>query len=122
MSIVDNIKLLREEKNLMQKEVYNEIGLKPAHYNKLEKGLVEPSLDILEKLSAFYGVTIDEIVHYSKAKPKAVTIEDKTAVEQVRLLSQLNEKDKSTVMNIIDTMLTKQRFQNFFEQNLQTSK
>ena len=106
----------------MQKEVYNEIGLKPAHYNKLEKGLVEPSLDILEKLSAFYGVTIDEIVHYSKAKPKAVTIEDKTAVEQVRLLSQLNEKDKSTVMNIIDTMLTKQRFQNFFEQNLQTSK
>ncbi len=122
MSIADNIKLLREEKNLMQKEVYNEIGLKPAHYNKLEKGLVEPSLDILEKLSAFYGVTIDEIVHYSKAKPKAVTIEDKTAVEQVRLLSQLNEKDKSTVMNIIDTMLTKQRFQNFFEQNLQTSK
>lgn len=122
MSIADNIKLLREEKKLMQKEVYNEIGLKPAHYNKLEKGLVEPSLDILEKLSAFYGVTIDEIVHYSKAKPKAVTIEDKTAVEQVRLLSQLNEKDKSTVMNIIDTMLTKQRFQNFFEQNLQTSK
>ena len=122
MSIADNIKLLREEKNLMQKEVYNEISLKPAHYNKLEKGLVEPSLDILEKLSAFYGVTIDEIVHYSKAKPKAVTIEDKTAVEQVRLLSQLNEKDKSTVMNIIDTMLTKQRFQNFFEQNLQTSK
>ena len=122
MSIADNIKLLREEKNLMQKEVYNEIGLKPAHYNKLEKGLVEPSLDILEKLSAFYGVTIDEIVHYSKAKPKAVTIEDKTAVEQVRLLSQLNEKDKSTVMNIIDTMLTKQRFQNFLEQNLQTSK
>ena len=122
MSIADNIKLLREEKNLMQKEVYNEIGLKPAHYNKLEKGLVEPSLDILEKLSAFYGVTIDEIVHYSKAKPKAVTIEDKTAVEQVRLLSQLNEKDKSTVMNIIDTILTKQRFKNFFEQNLQTSK
>lgn len=122
MSIADNIKLLREEKKLMQKEVYNEIGLKPAHYNKLEKGLVEPSLDILEKLSAFYGVTIDEIVHYSKAKPKAVTIEDKTAVEQIRLLSQLNEKDKSTVMNIIDTMLTKQRFQNFFEQNLQTSK
>lgn len=122
MSIADNIRLLREEKQLMQKEVYNEIGLKPAHYNKLERGLVEPSLDILEKLSAFYGITIDEIVHYSKAKPKAVTIEDKTAAEQVRLLSQLNEKDKSTVMNIIDTMLTKQKFQNFFEQNIQTVK
>jgi hypothetical protein len=36
----------------------------------------------------------------------------------------LNEKDKDkgTVMNIIDTMLTKQKFENFFEQNLQTAK
>jgi len=122
MSVADNIRQLREAKSLMQKEVYNEIGLKPAHYNKLEKGLVEPSIDILEKLSAFYNVTIDEIIHYSKATPREVTIEDKTAVEQVRLLAQLNEKDKGTVMNIIDTMLTKQKFQNFFEQNLQTTK
>ena len=119
MSIADNIKKIREDKDLMQKEVYNEIGLKPAHYNKLEKGLVEPSVEILGKLASFYGITIDEIVYYSKATPKTVTIEDKTASEQVRLIAQLNEKDKSTVMNIIDTMLTRQRFQTFFEQNLQ---
>lgn len=88
----------------------------------MEKGLVEPSIDILEKLSAFYNVTIDEIIHYRKATPKEITIEDKTAVEQVRLLAQLNEKDKGTVMNIINTMLTKQKFQSFFEQNLKTAK
>lgn len=122
MNIADNIKKLREDKGLMQKKVYNEIGLKPAHYNKLEKALVEPSLDILKKLASFYGVTIDEIVHYSNATPKAITVEDKTALEQVRLIAQLNDKDKSTVMNIIDTMLTKQKFQTFFEQNIQTAK
>jgi len=122
MSIADNIKKLREDKSLMQKEVYTEIGLKPAHYNKLEKALIEPSIDILDKLAAFYGVTIDEIIHYSNATPKAVTVEDKTASEQVRLMAQLNDKDKSTVMNIIDTMLTKQKFQTFFEQNIQTAK
>jgi len=122
MSIADNIKKLRENKGLMQKEVYTEIGLKPAHYNKLEKALVEPSIDILDKLAAFYGVTIDEIIHYSKVTPKAIRVEDKTASEQVRLMAQLNEKDKSTVMNIIDTMLTKQKFQTFFEQNIQPAK
>ena len=122
MSAADNLKQFREAKSLMQKEVYNEIGLKPAHYNKLEKGVVEPSIDILKKLSAFFNVTIAEIIHYSKATPKEVTIEDKTAVEQVRLLTQFNEKDKGTVMNIIGTMLTRQKFQNFFEQNLQTAK
>jgi len=118
MNIADNLKRLREDKGLMQKEIYNEIGLKPAHYNKLEKGLVEPSIEILGKLASFYGITIDEIVNY-KATPKSVTIEDKTASEQVRLIAQLNEKDRSTVMNIIDTMLTRQKFQIFFEQNLQ---
>lgn len=122
MSIADNLRKLREDKGLMQKEVYNEIGLKPAHYNKLEKALVIPSLDILEKLASFYGVTIDEIVHFSNATPKAITVEDKSASEQVRLIAQLNDKDKSTVMNIIDTMLTKQKFQTFFEQNFQTTK
>lgn len=120
MSIADNIKKLREDKGLMQKEVYNEIGLKPAHYNKLEKGLIEPSIDILDKLALFYGTTIDEIVHYSKEKPENITIEDKSSVEQLRLISQLSDKDKGTVMNIIDTMLTKQKFQTFFEQNLAT--
>jgi len=122
MSIADNIKKLRENKGLMQKEVYTEIGLKPAHYNKLEKALVEPFIDILDKLAAFYGVTIDEIIHYSKATPKAIRVEDKRASEQVRLMAQLNEKDKSTVMNIIDTMLTKQKFQTFFEKNIQPAK
>lgn len=118
MSIADNIKQLREDKDLMQKEVYNEIGLKPAHYNKIEKGLIEPSIDILDKLAAFYGITIDEIVHYSKATPKVISVEDKTASEQLRLIAQLNDKDKSTIMNIINTMLTKQKFQTFFEQNI----
>lgn len=47
---------------------------------------------------------------------------DKIVLEQVRLIAQLNEKDKSTVMNIIDTMLTKQKFQTFFEQNIQIAK
>lgn len=49
-------------------------------------------------------------------------MEDKTATEQIRLIAQLNEKDKSTVMNIIDTILTKQKFQTFIEQNIQTTK
>lgn len=122
MSIAINLKKIRDDKGLMQKQVYNEIGLKPAHYNKLEKGLIEPSVEILDKLATFYGTTIDDIVHYTKPLPTPVTVEDKAANEQLKLIGELNEKDKSTVMNIIDTMLTKQRFQTFFEQNIQIAK
>lgn len=118
MSVADNIKKLREDKGLMQKEVAAEIGLKPAHYNKIEKGLVEPSIDTLDKLAAYYGITIDQIVHLKKSVPKAVVMEDKTNAEQLRLIAQLNDKDKNIVMSIIDTMLTKQKFQEFFQQNI----
>jgi hypothetical protein len=47
-------------------------------------------------------------------------MEDKTSAEQLRLIAQLNEKDKNFVMSIIDTMLTKQKFQEFFQQNIAT--
>lgn len=55
---------------------------------------------------------------YIIATSKAVPALNKKASEQVRLIAQLNEEDKSTVMNIIDTTLTKQKFQIFFEQNI----
>ena len=83
MSIALNIKILKADKGLMQKEVYTDIGIKPAHYNKLNKVFVEPSFDILDKLTAFCGVTTDAIIHYRKATPKAITVVYKTATDQV---------------------------------------
>ncbi len=118
MKLADNIKKLREDKGFLQKQVASEIGLKPAHYNKLEKGIVEPSVDILDKMAKFYGLTIDQIVHLEGNVPKEVTIEDKGLIEQVKLIQELDEKDKDTVFNIIDTMLTKRKFKDFFNKNI----
>ncbi len=59
----------------------------PAYYNKREKSLVEPSVEILDKLATYYGLTLDEIVYYANATPKPVTMEDKTAAEQVKLMA-----------------------------------
>jgi hypothetical protein len=50
--------------------------------------------------------------------PKEITIEDKTASEQVRLIAELDEKDKSVIFSLIDTMLTKKKFKDFFQKNI----
>ena len=118
MNLAENIKRLREQKGMLQKQVAAEIGLKPAHYNKIEKGLVEPSVVIMDKLSQLYGVTIDQIVHLEGEVPTEVIFEDKAASEQLKLISQLNDKDRSIIMSIIDTMLTKQKFSDFFQENI----
>jgi hypothetical protein len=46
----------------------------------------------------------------------------KPDLEKLHLINQLQEDDKNTVYKIIETMLTKQKFQTFFEQNIQTAK
>lgn len=120
MSVANNIKRLREERGLLQKVIANEVGIGISHYSKIENEQREASVELLDKLSIFYGISIDQIVHLDKDIPKEITLEDKTAVEQVRLISELEEKDKSIVFGIIETMLTKKKFKDFFQNNIAT--
>jgi hypothetical protein len=50
--------------------------------------------------------------------PKEVVMEDKTVVEQMRLIQELDEEDKQTVFKIIDKMLTNKKFKDFFNKNI----
>ena len=122
MSLYDNIKAIREEKNLKQIEVANHIGVDKSAYSKIEKGMRALTVDELQKMAQLFNMTTDQILNHDGKIPQEVIIEDKTASEQIKLLAQLNEKDKGTVMNIIDTMLTRQKFQTFFEQNIQIAR
>ncbi len=47
-----------------------------------------------------------------------VSLEDKTEMEQFKLMQQLDDEDKQTVMKIINTMLTKAKFKDFFNKNI----
>jgi len=117
MSLANNIKQLREQKGMLQKQVASEIGLGISHYNKIENGQREASVKILEKLAKLYGTTIDQIVHLEGELPEEVVIEDKTTLEQMRLVAELDEKDKSIIFGMIETMLTKKKFKDFFNKN-----
>jgi hypothetical protein len=47
-----------------------------------------------------------------------VTLEDKSSIEQMNLIKQLNDDDRTVIFKIIDTMLTKKRFKDFFQKNV----
>lgn len=118
MSIGHNIKKIREQKGLQQKQVAIEIGLGISHYNKIENGQREASVELLDKLAKLYGVSIDAIVHMEGEVPKEIVIEDKTTSEQMRLIQELDEKDKGIIFSMIDIMLTKKKFKDFFQKNV----
>lgn len=118
MNLDKNIKRLREERGLLQKQVATEMGVGISHYSKMENGQREVSVELLGKLAAFYGLTIDQIVNMEGAVPKEITLEDKTATEQMKLIAGLDEKDRSIVFGMIETMLTKKKFKDFFQKNI----
>lgn len=118
MNIGRLIKKIREDKGLMQKEISSFLDIGNSNYNKLENGHRDLSIDELQKLSKLFNLTTDQILNYENIIPEDVTVENKPDFEKLHLINQLDEDDKQTVFKIIDTMLTKKKFKDFFQKNV----
>jgi transcriptional regulator with XRE-family HTH domain len=118
MSLGDNIKKIREQKGLLQKQVANELGIGYTNYNKMENGNREPSVAELQKLAKLFNLTVDLIINADTNIPNDVTVADKSTIEQMNLIKQLDDDDRTVVFKIIDTMLTKKKFKDFFQNNV----
>lgn len=60
--IDDKIKLLRRKRKLAQSQLANELGVTPQAVSKWEKGLSYPDIEIIIKISEFFGVTTDYLL------------------------------------------------------------
>ncbi len=118
MNLAENIKTIREEKNLKQIDVAAHIGVDKSAYSKIEKGTRSLTVEELQKMAQLFNLTTDQIINYDGKMPKEVVIEDNTAVEQMRLIQQLDEEDKQTIFKLIDKMLTNKKFKDFFNKNI----
>jgi len=121
MKLSENIKLIREKLSLMQKEVAIHIGVDKSTYSKIEKGIREVTVTELNKMSKLFNLSVDEIINYDEnIVPKEITLEDKTTVEQMNLIQQLDEEDRNIIFRMIDKMLTNKKFKDFFNKNIAT--
>jgi transcriptional regulator with XRE-family HTH domain len=118
MNIEDNIKAIREEKNLKQIEVANFIGVDKSAYSKIEKGQRALTVEELQKMARLFDMTTDQIINFDGNMPQEVVIEDKPDNEQLKLIQQLDEEDKQIVFRVIDKMLTTKKFKDFFNKNI----
>jgi len=87
-------------------------------YSKIEKGLRALTIYELQKMAHLFNLTTDQVINYDGKIPKEIILEDKTAVEQMRLIQQLDDDDKQTIFKLIDKMLTNKKFKDFFQKNV----
>jgi len=118
MSTGQNIKKIREEKGVTQQTLADLIAMHRSNYSKIESGQRELSIDALNKIAKYFGVTTDQIINYDGNLPTEVTIEDKNLIEQVKLIQELEPEEKSVVFKMVDTFLTQKRFKDFFQKNI----
>jgi hypothetical protein len=69
-------------------------------------------------MAQLFNMSTDQIINYDGKTPKEVVIEDKTTIEQMMLIEQLDEDDKQTIFRLIEKMLTNKKFREFFKKNV----
>jgi transcriptional regulator with XRE-family HTH domain len=120
MNIGLNIKKIREEKSLTQQQIAVLINMHRSNYSKIENGQREISVEALNKIAQYFGMTVDQIINFDGGMPQEVVIEDKSLLEQVKLIQELEPEEKSMIFKMIDTFLTQKKFKDFFQKNVAT--
>ncbi|WP_439183395.1 helix-turn-helix domain-containing protein [Carboxylicivirga taeanensis] len=103
---------------LQRAGVPTHINVDKSAYSKIEKGTRSVTVEELQKMAQLFNMTTDQVLNYDGKIPTEVTIEDKTAVEQMPLIQQLDDDDKQTIFKLIDKMLTNKKFKDFFNKNI----
>jgi transcriptional regulator with XRE-family HTH domain len=109
MGLAENLKRLRKKRGWSQSHLAEQIGSHLSHINRIETGKYNPSLDVVQKLANVLGVTIDFLVNDEQGDMKEVRIEDKGLLDRVKMIDSLDDEDKTALIRVIDSMLTKKK-------------
>lgn len=77
---MNRVKELRKQKHITQEELGKVLDIQKAAISKYENGRAEPSTEVLKKMSAFFGVSIDYLLGNSPVKVSNQTSSDSQGV------------------------------------------
>lgn len=107
MNIGEKIKQIRKDKNLSQQDVADKISMHRVQYTRLETGKSEPTVSTLEKVAQALEV---DITDFFKADTSYdVTTYDKSLVDKVRMIDELEDSQKKSIFNIIDMAIANKK-------------
>jgi transcriptional regulator with XRE-family HTH domain len=101
-----------QNKGLGQKQLAEIVGINTTHLSRLETGRYLPSIEVLKKLADALHVTTDYLLSDTDNEAEEIKIQDQSFINKIKLLDSLDEKEKETVINVIDAMLTKRKMLN----------
>lgn len=111
---MNNLKQLRKEKRLTQQEMANMLNISQNAYSYWENDKVKIDNKSLEKLSSFFGVSIDYILGLEEAKPSQ-SVDQQLNEEDFAFFGEVQEltsDEKEDVLNFINFIKSKRKQEN----------
>jgi transcriptional regulator with XRE-family HTH domain len=118
MHIHEKIKLKRKEQGLSQQQLADKLDMHITHLSRIENGHLQPSLDVVKRLINIFEVSADYLLN-DDVDTFDINIENKSLAERIQLIDKLEEKDRDALMQVIDSMLTKQKMREVLNQQPQ---
>ncbi len=117
MKLHEKLVKLRKDRSWSQTVLCERVGVNIAHLSRLENGKSQPSGEMLWKIAKALGVSMDYFMDEEADEVTPVTIKDKTLAERLELVDMLEDTDRQTIINVIDSMLTKKKMLDLLTQN-----
>jgi transcriptional regulator with XRE-family HTH domain len=102
---------LRNQKNLSQTQLAQQVGLHYTHLGRYERGEARPTADALKRLADALGVTGDYLLEGSTQDVARARFEDRELLIQFQKVEKLPQEDKELVKKILDAFLVKKQLE-----------
>lgn len=112
ISIGKQIQELRKINNLNQSQLADKIGVSLTQLQRYENKGVQPPADILRKLADTFNTSIDFLVYGNTEQKAQQSIKDNELLSQFKAVEELDNKDKSTIKDIIDAFIKRSKLKN----------
>jgi transcriptional regulator with XRE-family HTH domain len=79
-----------------------------AQYSRIESGKTDPSFSVVLRISKALGLNLSELFQADDIFSETNSY-DKTLMEKLRLLDSLDDVEKKSIYNLIDSLISKKK-------------
>jgi transcriptional regulator with XRE-family HTH domain len=84
------------------------LDMPQPQYSRIESGKTDPSFTTLERIAKALGISLADLFKADDIFKDANTY-DKTLMEKLKLIDELDNTEKKSLYNIIDSLIAKKR-------------
>lgn len=109
--MLENLRTLRNQYSVTQKQLADVIGVSQQSINKYENHAIEPDIETLKRIAEFFNTSIDYLVGYSSIphradplSPHEFNVQELTMIGKYRALTT---KQRQSIDLIIENYIEK---------------